>query len=147
MIHEFTSHSSTEATSLNQEHSYKKFITSSPRLVNKNVGKHDNKDIQVETTSIVVTQSNELTTPASEESNASESTSPVMASESMVSPSVSGTDGTETTKPEFTKAQLRPVPSKLAVPTVDVFAKSSSVENSEPEWMRKFKQMGLEKKE
>jgi hypothetical protein len=49
--------------------------------------------------------------------------------------------------PTWMKAQLRPVSATSSVPKSDVFNEPSSGADNEPEWMKKFKQMGLEKKE
>jgi hypothetical protein len=51
------------------------------------------------------------------------------------------------TKPPWMNAQLRPITSKVSIPKDEVFSSFSSGANTEPEWMKKFKQMGLEKKD
>jgi hypothetical protein len=51
-----------------------------------------------------------------------------------------------TNTPVWMKAQLRPV-SATPFAKSDVFIEPFSSADSEPEWMKKFKQMGLEKNE
>lgn len=49
--------------------------------------------------------------------------------------------------PSWMKAQLRPVPSIQHIPKSNPTENLASNQESEPEWMKKFRQMGLEKKD
>jgi hypothetical protein len=57
------------------------------------------------------------------------------------------TDDNSAKKPTWMNVQLRPISSKVSIPNDEVFSNLSTGANTEPEWMKKFKQMGLENKE
>lgn len=52
-----------------------------------------------------------------------------------------------TSTPAWMKTQLRPVSEPSSIPKSDVFNEQAAGVDTEPEWMKKFKQMGLEKKD
>lgn len=52
-----------------------------------------------------------------------------------------------TSTPVWMKTQLRPVSVNSSTPRSELFNDQTSSVDAEPEWMKKFKQMGLEKKE
>jgi hypothetical protein len=65
--------------------------------------------------------------------------------ERKVAEGVLSDDNTNT--PVWMKTQLRPVSANSSIPRSELFNEQSSSVDTEPEWMKKFKQMGLEKKD
>ena len=60
-------------------------------------------------------------------------------------PTATASDEAKMNKPDWTKARLRPVPKPAIIGTDENGSKESAPSSPQPEWMAKFKQMGLDK--
>ena len=103
--------------------SYKKFLTSSPSPDVNNAELEEGKEIN--DVDVALSNSSEIKIPVAEE----------------------GPIDDKTSTPAWMKTQLRPVSANTSTPKSEVFNEQTSGVGNEPEWMKKFKQMGLEKKE